>query len=712
MAVIGKIRERVGLLVFIIALAILAFLLMDVATGRSGGQEQPVAGTIDGQTVNYSDYQTRVQQTTENRRQSQPDMDEATRLQIREQAWNNYVREILSTREFEKLGIEVTNEELTQLLLTGANAQLQTVPLFQNPETKQFDRQRLEQYVASFNDESLAPNERESRKRQWLNFEKSVIQNQKSTKYSALVNKAVYAPEWLAKQSFKDKNRKANVNYVFIPYDNVPDTDIEMTDSDLKKYINNHKEQFKQDAIRKIDYVVFPIQPSAKDTSSAEQFIANNVTKLAQTEDEGKFLKTNYSDTPFQNSYFTRDALLSDPKIKDSLFVVAPGTTIGPYFETGAYKVAKLVDRRMVPDSVEVSIILKGLNTPNAQKIIDSLKNVLDAGGDFSGLASAFSDDTGSKENGGNLGYLKPAVNQYGEEFVNAVFYEHKKGDVFTLKTPNAWQIIKIENATPSSEAVKVAFLSREIEASKETVDSIFSVANRFAGTNRSLEEFTKTAAEKGWQVQSISNMTQNYYNIPNAGASADLATWAFRNDVGDVCDKVLQVEKSVPGGKSTSSFLVAAIKGASDEGVADLENVRTLVEIEVKKEKKAEKLKAKVGTPSSLDEVVTSTGQELLTAEDLTFDDPAMQGIGAEPKVQAVIFGSEQNVVSKPIAGNRGVYVVQVTSFTEANDPTDLSAAKTDAIKTARQTASSSALSAITKAAEVEDERYKIRRF
>ena len=506
MALIGKIRERVGLLVFIIAIAIMAFLLMDVTANRMGAGQQPTAGTIDGEAVNYQDYEAKVNQIMTNYRNSQIDVDDATRLQIREQAWTQYVQEVLSKREFEKLGLDVTEEELKQLLLTGQNAQLRSVPLFQNPETGQFDQERLRQYVESFNDPNIPINERQSRLNQWKTFEESVIQNQMLSKYTTLIKKGIYAPEWLANKDYADKNRKANINYVFVPYTSIDDGEIAMaTDDELKSYISNNKHQFKQDETRVVDFVSFPIRASRRDTAETQKFISERVDGLSKAEDEGRFLKMHYSDTPLTGAYLTKAQLTSS--MSDSLFSVPAGTVLGPYMENGAYIAAKMIDRKMVPDSVEIRQIQKNLTDPNANNVIDSLKNVVDSGGDFEGLASAFSDD-GSKEEGGYMGYIQPGV--LPEAMNNAVFYEYGRGDVFTVETPNAWHLVEVITSRPSSEAVKVAFLSREIEASKQTTDSIYSVANRFAGLNRSVDEFNKAAEEAGYTVQTSPPLTKN----------------------------------------------------------------------------------------------------------------------------------------------------------------------------------------------------------
>ena len=555
------------------------------------------------------------------------------------------------------------------------------------------------------------------KKQQFKSFEQGVYQDQLNQKYTTLINKAVYIPSWYAKQHYTEKNSKAQVRFVQIPYNTIPDTEISISDSDLQAYMKARPNEFNQkEETRSIDFVVFPINPSAKDTADVEAYINSRLEKFKTATDAKQFLGTEYSETPFNSAYMSKATLSAKPEIKDSLFVVEKGTVIGPYYEGGTFKAVKLIDRKMIADSAKIRLIVKQVGPTTsfdqAKEKIDSIKTVLDAGGDFESLASAFSDDA-SKENGGEMeAYVKPGQFRNGLPTLDdAIFYENKEGDVFTVQTAQGWHLVEILDANVTTEAVQIATFTRNIEATKATRDEAYANVNSFVTNNRTLDDFTASAEKLSINVQSASGLTINSYDISGLGISREIVTWAYQAKDGEVIDKVLQVDQALPNGQTLERYVVSALKSISEPGMEPLENVRSRVEAEVKKEKQAAKIKEKIGSASSLDAVASQMGVEVRTADGVDFASVSAPEIGPEPKVQAAIFALTPNTMSKPIAGGRGVYLVETSSITEAGEPSDLAAAKKEAGTSFTQRVNS-IFSSLAEKAEIEDLRANTRTY
>ncbi len=717
MAAIGKIRENVGLLVFVIAAAIVAFLFMDAMS--IGGQSQldpNVLGTVDGETLMRNDYESRVQQLEDQYNRGGASIDDRTRFQIREQVWQQYLQEKLSTRAYSNVGLTVPNAEFKEVLLTHPGIINEQV--FKG-EDGQFDKAKFDEYIANMNLAEDDPGYRQAQaqKRQFKSYEQNVYKDHLRAKYNELVSKAVYVPSWLAKQTYKEKNAKAEVRFVQIPYSSIDASEVSVSDSELQAYMKARSNEYLQkDETRDIDFVIFPINPSATDTTNTEKYIAERIEAFKTTDDAKSFLGLQYSETPFNSAYMSKENLSAKPDIKDSLFVVSEGTVIGPYYEGGTYKAVKLIDKKMIADSAKIRTIVKQLSAEvpsfdRAKEIIDSIKTVLNNGGDFEALASAFSDDA-SKETGGELeNYVKPGGFRSLPELDNAIFYEYNEGDVFTIQTTQGWHLVEILDANANTEAVQIATLTRNIDASKSTRDAAYAKANGFVASNRSVDELTTASEEAGIKVENATGISKNTYDIPSLGISREVVTWAFQAQEGEVIDKVLQVDQTLPGGRALERYVVPALKNIHEPGLQPLENVRSVVEAAVRKEKQAAKIIEQVGSATGLDAIASQTNVTVSTASEVDFASFQPAGIGPEPKVQAAIFAIQPNTVSKAISGDRGVYYVEVSSISEAGEPTDLEAAKKEGV-TSISAKVNSLFAKMAEKAEVEDLRINTRTY
>ncbi|NLU96420.1 peptidylprolyl isomerase [Chitinophaga sp. Ak27] len=654
MSVIQKIRDKYAvMIVVVICLAIVSFLLQDAFFGKSSLTRRSTSvGKVNGEDLDLSDYQRRIQDAENNARQQMPNIDEQTRQYIREQVWNQFLNEKIMQAQYEKLGIVVTEAEIVDQI-RGKNPNPVVVQQF--TRDGQFDRNALQQAISQAGSN---PQVREG----FHQLESYIGKYQEQLKYMTLVKQGVYYPKWLAKQQQDDNSQTATVSYVNVPYATIGDSTIKVTDAELNRFIQDHKQLFKVEESRKVEYVSFDAIPSATDSAAAISQIVAMKAELDTTKDVAGFINRN-SDIKYFDGYISKNE--SKIPMKDSIVNLPVGEIFGPYYDNNLIVYAKMVDRKNMPDSVKVRHILiasgaqGGLPDSIAKKRADSIEVAVKGGADFKALVAQYSDDPGSKQTGGEYD-LTPS-SQFVPEFKEFAF-DGTKGQIKTVKTQFGYHVMQVLDQKNIGPAVKVAYLGKSVDASKETNNAAFGAASDFAGKARSQAAFEKTVQEGKLNKRIADNVRPMDFVVPGVGQARELVRWAYEAKKGDVSNVFTFDDK----------YVVAVLTSTREEGTAPLDDVRPQVEAEVKKHKKAEQIMAKLQTPASLDAAAKTTNQPVLKAEGVSFGTPFIASLGFEPRVAGAAFNKKwgTNAVSAPIEGNAGVYVIKVDSFAPSTQP------------------------------------------
>lgn len=661
MSVIQKIRDKYAVvIVIVICVAIVSFLLQDAFFGRNSiMRRSTTVGKVNGEELDITQYQQMIQDAEAAARQQSPNgsLNEQVQQYAREQAWNQFVSEQIMTAQYDKLGIQVTENELVDQF-SGKDPNPIVLQQFTDRKTGQFDRAALQQALSSVGQDQTG------RMRNALKqMESYIIRSRMQEKYISLIKGGVYYPKWLAEAQIKDNSQFANVSYVSVPYATIADSTISVTDGELNTYINNHKASFKTEEGRRVDYISFNALPSAQDTAAAMKILLEakdelDTTGVANIEN---FVKRN-SDIPYFDGYVAKSALMVPQK--DTIANLPVGTVFGPYYDNNLIVFAKMMDRKTLPDSVKVRHILiatanpqsggAGLPDSIAKIRIDSIKNAVKGGADFKTLAAQLSDDPGSKENGGE--YDVTPSSSFVPEFKDFAL-NHKTGEMEVVKTQFGYHLIEIISQKNFGPALKVAYLGKPVEASKETDSKAYAAANEFASQNHDAKTFEKNVQEKGLNKRIADNLRPMDFVIPGIGQARELVRWAYEAKKGDVSNVFTFEDK----------YVVAVLTGIRAEGTASLDEVRPQVEALVKKEKKAEQLIAKLKSPATLEAAAAAVNQPQLKADNVNFATPFVATMGFEPRVVGAIFNKAWGVgkVTAPIEGNAGVYVVKVDNFT-----------------------------------------------
>ncbi|MBK9454784.1 MAG: peptidylprolyl isomerase [Bacteroidetes bacterium] len=683
---ISKIRKYSWVVVGLIALSLVMFLLQDATNSNTGifnKNKAPKFAEIDGEEVSRDEFSERrgksiLEYLTFNNQviayeQGQFQLDPQTEFSVGEQAWTDFVNEKLIDKNLSELGLAISENEFSNLIY-GPDPH----PVIKNyyvglSQTGQYDPSVLPGFVENISNPETQQNNPQARQEyyQFVSREQVAKRDYKQTKYMSLFTKSAYVPEWLAKRSYTVSNTRGTFTMISLPYTQIADSTITTTDADLKKYYNENKNKFKQTEGRVVEYVSWEFLPTAKDSAETLKALNENLVKMAASKSDSAYMIAR-SDDPdkFGNSYYSRTDLYAqgiDSTVVSNIYAQAVGALVGPFENGGMYRVAKIKNRSAMPDSVKARLIVVGItperDSVKAKGLADSLLAVLGTGGDFAALAAQYSDDQQSGQQGGDIGWATPSMN-YIPEFKKYFFETGTTGKTSIIKTANGYQIIEITEMSDRKELVNVAFMSKTISAGKETIDSIEKAATAFYEKYQTPEDFEQGVIDNKLFKRVTQPLAKNMYEVPGIENTREMITWAFDAEKAEF--KFFNMSERV---------IVAYIKEVRVNGIADVENVREIVEQEVIKEKKAEQLGKQIKdamSAGSMDAVAAKLGVRMDTVRNASFGSPNAPILGREPKVISTISSTEIGKTSNVVAGVRGVYVVAPIEFTPVPETSD----------------------------------------
>jgi len=662
MQIIQNIRDKgAAITVTVIVLCLIGFILMDSKQGNNQlfGSNTQSLGKVNGETIEIGEFNKRMNQAELQEEQRTGQRPNGIKVnQIRDQVWNQIVAERIFYAEAEKLGINLTPVELSAILLSSdpANPFMQQQGM-SDPATGQLDVAKAQEALRNI--KKLKGEQREQVNNEVINpLKLSAI----VAKYSSMVTAGAYYPKWMQEKENADNKNFAEISYVAIPYSEISDSAVKVTDADINTYVKKHKELFKQDAGRVISYVTFSQLPSREDSAKTRMLVQDIKTAFSADTNSAAFVARNTSIIDFQDVYLPKARIQSSQT--DSIAKLPMGATYGPYVDGGAYVVAKMLGSKPLPDSVSARHILIPTMNPqtgeainsdsSAKKLADSIFTAIKGGADFAALAVKYSSD-GSKDKGGDLGTFE--FGKMVPEF-NDFTFSKPVGSTEVVKTQYGYHIIEITNQKNFNPAYKIAFVAKEITPSDLTVNSASLQATK-ASAVKNAAELSKFTATNGLSlVQNPTPIKENDFSVGSLQDARPLVRWAFDAKKGDVSEPF----------SIGDDFVVAVVDKVLAEGVQDAETARSGAEAIIIKEKKAAIIKTKLGANPTLEAAAAAYKKQVQTAgadSTLTYNTQVINGIGMEPKLLGAAFNKAFQAKPTPaFAGTNAVYVVKVNSI------------------------------------------------
>lgn len=648
MAVLETIRVKFGILISVlIALALLSFII-DPTTLQSVSSAMSSAnnvGDIDGKTITYNDFSSYVDKYTtvfEVSRNSSVKSDEDQK-QIREMAWQSLINKYLFVKNANAAGIFVGEEEMVDLVSGDMNSSV----FSQNPmffdESGKFSKDVLVQTMNYLN--------QDPRLQVFKNYlQESAYNEQYYAKYLSLFNSGNVLNPLMLENRIADNNNSFDVEFVMAPMTFATDSTINITDKEVRKFYNDHKKFFRQQASRDIDYVVYEVVPSKEDISSANQALVELYDEFKAADDIKRFILAN-SDVKFEDRWYAAGELNPISRVVNDY--VFGGANVGEVSQVlednNTFYAVRVLASQNVPNEVFVKHILV-----DNYDLADSLCTV--AGRNtarFAELAAQYSlDQNKNVEEAGDITWMNQnnMIPGFESVFTTPV---NRPG---VIKTQYGWHVVMVTETKDITPKKKVAVLAKETVASKETINGYYAQANTFASRMAAKKADFATVCDSLGVYAHSAKLYESTEKLGAIDNTKEITRWAFDTKVG----KVSEI-KTI----NNKYFIIATLKGIQKEGYTDLDKVAPQIKSELYNRQYAENRKAEVAKKieglTDLNAIAEALGTTVSTKEDLTFS--SMAGQGLDPKFIGAASVAEVGKVYGPVAGNIGIYVYKVTN-------------------------------------------------
>ena len=700
MAILGKIREKSIFLIIVIGLALFAFVISGaLGSGNSNDMLNQPIGVVNGKEIPLENFRFMVEQTERNFGY--------TTMQAVDNVWKQYVRNLVFENQFDILGIDAGRDQIEQVV--SSTESIINDKRFIN-EAGFFDFGLFTDFIIQLKNTDLEAYE------SWKQQELSIISSAKENIYFDLIKSSIVVTDNDAKINYHLENDNVDIQYAKYPFSKIPDSTFNISDLEIKEYINKNKDKYKRDESRSVEYVAFFENATEEDLRDIRQsminltedrFEYNEVSKLTDTligfynsKNLNDFIDRN-SDEQFDSIYLTKGKLPSE--YAEILFNLKIGESFGPYKDINSFKISKLIDRKKKA-SIRASHILISHNeserkTPNmdrtkadAKKLANSLfRKILRSKSKFEELAKEFSDGP-SKSLGGDLGFF--TEEQIEPEFFNFV-KKNRIGKIGLVETSFGFHIIKVVD---KQDLVLLANLTKKIVPSDQTSNAVFKNATEFE--MKSLNgNFENIAKESGYKIRFVQNINKLDENLPGLPSQRRIIQWIFdeNREIGDLKRFDL----------SFGGYVVLKINDIDYSGIADIEDVRDEIMQVLLNQKKSKLIMEKNSNLNTLEEFANKNNLDIVAANAINQRSGTIVGSGNEPSIVGKAFTLDELETSKLIIGNSGVFKLRVIKKTIAEEMDDFSILASQLESQERKGLPNLIISALENEAEIEDKRF-----
>jgi len=692
MGAMNKLRQNTGVILWILVISFgVIWTLQDSDVFSAMNQTNRSVATVNGTPIQHEEYQqTLKRQRQRFQQQLGGDMNPQMESQVREQAYNQVINQELLQQEMNRLGISVTDDEVEEMVF-GENPH----PVI---------RQQFADSTGQINYNLLQNMAQNPQARsQWIQLEDFLRRQRRQQKMTSLVQATIQVSEQDIEEYYRRQNTTASARYVSLRYAQVPDDSISVTESDLRSYYENNREDFKREKTATIEYATNSKEATAEDSSALASDLRDLREDFAATENDSLFLMNNASDRDFSSEYVTPDQM--DARVADSVYVnPAPGRIVGPVFGGGRAHLVKIRDTRPAETQyAHARHILLETDQADSEMLgqLQAIRDTIASGtASFAEMARQYSDD-GSASDGGDLGWFSEG--SMVDAFEDAVFDAEPGSLVGPVRSEFGYHLIHVDAV--ASEAVQVADVAYSLRPSQSTLSDKEAQLGDLAYFAEQEGGFRDEAERLGLTVQEAQVETDQS-SIPGVGQSPELSQFLGSASSGAISD-VFELD---------DKFVVVHVTDITPEGYRSFEEVKAQIRPQVALQKKrtvqVERMQRTLSQTdfASLPNVLDT---QMRTESDITFTTNTVPGLGQEPKFVGTVFGLEEGETSGVVEGSNAAFVVQTT---EKNTPPPLTEQRRQQIrqqllKQRQKSVSADWLAALKEDATIEDNRSSLRR-
>ena len=702
MAVLENIRKRTTVLILIIGLALFAFVISGVFTSNDfgGAKVGSAVAEVNGESISIDEFRREVENASRRYGSS------LSSTQLVNTVYDQQIRKTILDQQIEDLGIEVEADQIVEFVKTTGYAQ---IPDFLD-ENGVFNEEVFKATIASWRETDPL------RYDDWLLIEKSIIQSAKEQIYFNLSKAGVGATLIEGEHDYKMTNDKVDIQYVRVPFNSIADSTIQVTKEEIEAYVKEHPEDYKQEKARDIRFVYFEEAASADDEKAVEDEITkllgdsveyveesnttDTIPGFRTTEDMAAFLDRN-SDTKYDTIFKPKRDLQG--VATDTLIALGVGEIYGPYKEDGFFKVSKLMAKKDAASVKASHILITYAGAERANPDITRTKEEAEARAEelladakkedaqFTALARDNSDGP-SAPRGGDLGYFEEGV--MADEF-NDFCFQNEVGEIGLVETQFGFHVIKVDD---KQDLYRIATLTREIEPSEETINTLFTDATKFemAVLDADKQEFGTIASDNEYTVRPVNKIKEMDENLPGLSSQRGIVQWAFNDDTknGDI-----------KRFNANNGYVIVQLTKKYEEGLMASEDASATALPKIRKERKAAQI-ISANSGKSLEDFASANNVTVSTATALTSKSPTLPGAGREALVVGNAFSMNEGDTSTLISGESGVFMVRVTKKEAAPTVDNFSTYANNLKSSAAGRVNGDVFNALKEGADIEDKR------
>lgn len=714
MAALQKIRSKGVLLVSIIALALFLFVAGDLFRGleslfHSNSQQ---IGEVNGESVSVQDYQKMVDDMQNYyeiaTQKSSFNEDELNR--IKDEAWQSYVQSQLIAKECEELGIAVSESEISEVIKSGYSQMLQ-VPVFMNQQTQRYDFSMVNAFLTEYQKMKKAgsqiPDAYEKIYKYYLFAQRQIHDQLLTQKYQILLSQSFLSNPIEAKMAFEGRSEEAEIVLASIPAASVKDSEVNVTDEDIKSKYDEDKEQYKQYVeTRDLKIVDVAVTASEADKAAALKDMQEAESKLAAASNNasaGNVVRQASSLVQYADIYKTKNAYPS--MIASALDSMAVGSVAHSQYDpmTNSFYTFKLLGKESQPDSVlfrQIAVI--GKDEADISKKADSIMAAISNGANFKDIAKKYN-QPGDSAWIASSQFENASIDANNAAFVSTLFSMNAGSSKKLTLENGGTAILQVLKTANNVSKYNVAAVVKELKFSDETYNNEYNKFSTFVAENKTLQQIEANAPKSGYVVRPIDDITTASHNIANIHATREALKWAFDEA------KVGDVSQLYECG-SNDHLLLVALTGINKEGYRPVEKVKEFIKDELMTEKKVEKVYETVKNIKNMADATKAKNAVVDTIKHVTFAAPTFVAAttSSEPIIGAVSAKTAKGSFAGPVKGNNGVYMLQVISKNKSAEKFDKQTEQNSAAQTNFSMASNAIINSLYLKANVKDCRYK----
>jgi len=626
-------------LAIVIGGALLAFIIeVGVeAIGRSAGKS--VAAQVGNEKIDIMEFSKRVEQAAANDQSQQYD---AAQRQL--MVLDQMIGETLLNQEYDKTGIYVTDDEISELMI-GKNP---------TPAVQQFAQQagakspaELFDFITNPGKQGVSDASVQELRNQWNKMQEQVVNQYKLYKLQNLIAGCMQ-PNDLERAQMQEEESLTNVVlFAKQAYSTLPDDQFPVTDEELKAEWEKHKAMFKIDEeSRAIHYIAVDIAPSAQDIAAANKIA--NAAYLALQKGRGidsvRLLGTVQIDT----------AKVVKNDIPTSVRDLFAGAEVGAVHRDSTmnnhHQMYKLINKQMSLDSVEVAFVVVNADRKTQQSVMDQLN----AGKTVDEVKKAFPQKVESTDKSWQRVYQLP-------DSMKAKIANATTGVYFSyVSQDKGAQLVKVTDKKAPKMFYTVATVSYDAYASTKTSEDLRDKFQQFLNKNNTVKAFEENAAKEGYNAvdmlvtPSTAQLGMSNYNYGGIKDTRKAIKWAFDSKKGDVS----------PIFSDNNNVLVAvAVDDIYEAGYMsyNVPQVKEMLTTMVRNSKKGDALVKKLQGKATSVEAYAALMNTKPDTVDASFALNGDHKLGQDYGVMARMAVAKPGELKGPWKGNNAVFVYQV---------------------------------------------------